>query len=62
MIDLVEQHREKITELCRRYRVARLEIFGSAASGQFDSARSDIDFFYEFDEVDSPDLADRFSI
>jgi predicted nucleotidyltransferase len=60
MISVIEQHRQQIVELCRRYRVHRLEIFGSAASGEFDPARSDIDFFYEFDESDISDIADRF--
>jgi predicted nucleotidyltransferase len=60
MIDLIEQHRPQIAELCRRYRVKKLELFGSAASGEFDPARSDVDFFYEFDETDISDIADRF--
>jgi uncharacterized protein len=60
MISLIEQHRHEIAELCRRYRVRRLEIFGSAASGEFDPVRSDIDLFYEFDESDISDIADRF--
>ena len=60
MIDLVEKHREQITELCRRHRLKRLDLFGSAASGEFDVARSDVDFFYEFPEDDLVDLADRF--
>lgn len=60
MIPLVEQHRHQIVELCRLYGVKRLELFGSAASGDFDAARSDIDFFYEFDAAVADDLADRF--
>ena len=60
MIDLIEQHREQITELCRKYGVKRLELFGSAASGEFDSASSDVDFFYEFDRDDAKGIADRF--
>ena len=60
MIDLIEKHRPQIEELCRRYRVKRLELFGSAASGQFDPATSDVDFFYELDDQESTDYADRF--
>lgn len=60
MINLVEQHRAQIAELCRRYRVQKLELFGSAASGEFDSTRSDLDFFYEFAENDLTNIADRF--
>jgi predicted nucleotidyltransferase len=60
MIELIEQNRREIEALCRKYRVKRLELFGSAARGEFDAARSDIDFFYEFDATDMLDLADRF--
>jgi predicted nucleotidyltransferase len=60
MIGLIEQHREQIAALCRRYRLKRLELFGSAASGAFDPGHSDIDFFYEFDPSDTDGLADRF--
>ena len=38
----------QIAELCRRYGVRRLEVFGSAARGQdFDPSRSDVDFLVE---------------
>jgi hypothetical protein len=60
MIDLIERHRPQIEELCRRYQVKRLELFGSAASGEFDPATSDVDFFYELDEQESTNYADRF--
>ena len=40
----------QIADICRRYHVKRLEVFGSAARGDdFDPARSDIDFLVEFD-------------
>jgi len=60
MLALIEKSRPRIADLCRKYRVKRLELFGSAASGDFDPANSDIDFFYEFDNVDMIDRADRF--
>ncbi|MBC8108537.1 MAG: nucleotidyltransferase domain-containing protein [Anaerolineae bacterium] len=44
----MEQHREEINALCRKYGVRRLELFGSAASGEFDPTASDLDFFVEF--------------
>ena len=38
-----------MVELCRRYGVARLEVFGSAARGtDFDPQTSDADFLVEF--------------
>jgi uncharacterized protein len=60
MLDLIEQHRQQLAGLCRRYGIQRLELFGSAARGDFDPAQSDIDFFYEFDPKDDHGLADRF--
>ena len=53
MIAQLEQHRRDVEALCRRYRVARLELFGSAAVGRFDPASSDLDFLVEF-HPDSP--------
>jgi predicted nucleotidyltransferase len=49
---LIEQHREEIADLCRRFGVRRLEVFGSAARGaDFDPATSDADFLVSFDET-----------
>jgi uncharacterized protein len=51
MKSLIEAKRAEIVELCRRYRVRQLELFGSAASGRFDPETSDLDFLVEFDLV-----------
>jgi uncharacterized protein len=59
MIELLEQNRQAIAALCRKYGVRRLEVFGSAARGDFDPAESDVDFFFEFD-ADPTAIADRF--
>lgn len=40
---------ETIDDLCRRYSVKRLELFGSAAVGDYKSGSSDLDFLVEFD-------------
>lgn len=58
----IEQHRAAIAELCRRYGVRRLDIFGSAARGEdFDPARSDADFLVEFEpDSDLPPLDEFF--
>jgi uncharacterized protein len=40
--------REEIAELCRRHRVRRLALFGSAVGEGFDPERSDLDFLVEF--------------
>ena len=45
----VSSKRETLAELCRRYHVLRLEVFGSAARGtDFDAQRSDADLLIEF--------------
>ena len=41
-------HRAAIVRLCEAHGVARLEVFGSAADGRFDPARSDFDFIVTF--------------
>ena len=41
-------HREGIARLCRAHGVERLEVFGSAADGRFNSERSDFDFIATF--------------
>lgn len=48
MHPLIEEKREEIAELCRRHHVLRLDVFGSAARGDFDEATSDFDFLVEF--------------
>ena len=50
MIAEVADRRDEIAELCRRYGVRRLELFGSATNGDFDSHRSDIDFLVDYPE------------
>ena len=44
----VQQKLPALGELCTRYGVCRLELFGSSATGGFDASRSDLDFLVEF--------------
>jgi predicted nucleotidyltransferase len=45
----IADKRDALIALCKRYDVARLEVFGSAARGvDFDPAVSDADFLVEF--------------
>ncbi len=48
MIQLIEGNRDAIEALCRKYHVARLEVFGSAADDTFDAASSNVGFLVEF--------------
>ena len=53
MIDDIELHRDELSALCRRFHVRPLDLFGSAARGDFDPERSDIDFIVEFERETS---------
>ena len=60
VLDLIEQNRGALEELCRRYHVKRLDIFGSAVTGKFDPARSDLDFLVVFQELEPGKSADAY--
>jgi len=65
MHNLIDQHQSSIVELCRRYRVRRLEVFGSAGRGtDFAPESSDADdFLVEFSpSADSPTLKAFFGL
>ncbi|MFM7734201.1 MAG: nucleotidyltransferase family protein [Cyanobium sp.] len=47
-------------ELCERYGVVKLELFGSAARGEFDPAHSDLDFIVQMKGRREPGHASRF--
>ena len=47
MIPLIKDHTDDIAEICRRHHVKRLEVFGSAAVGDFNPSSSDLDFLVE---------------
>ena len=51
MIAVIDDQRDRLEALCRQHRVRRLEVFGSAADGTFDPARSDLDFLVEYAEL-----------
>ncbi len=59
MIGLVTDNRTQIAALCRQYGVASLDVFGSASTGAFDEASSDIDFIVRFGDM-SPGIANRY--
>jgi uncharacterized protein len=46
----IDAHCEEIANLCSRYVVRRLELFGSAAAGSFDPEHSDLDLLVELGE------------
>lgn len=50
MNSLFTERRAEVEALCRRYRVRRLELFGSSATGQH-TAESDLDVLVEFEPL-----------
>jgi uncharacterized protein len=51
MIDLIQSRLDELKQACRDHHVQRLELFGSGASGNFNSA-SDLDFLVEFQPLE----------
>jgi hypothetical protein len=52
MTTIVENKRQELARLCKRYQVRRLELFGSASKGDFDPASSDLDFLVEYQDLE----------
>ncbi len=44
----IVEHLEAIRALCREYGVARLEVFGSVCTAEWDPERSDVDFLVAY--------------
>lgn len=60
MIPEISEKQPELASLCRRFRVQRLEIFGSASTGGFRPEDSDLDFLVEFDTTEQTGYADRY--
>jgi len=61
MVALLQQHEDAVRELCQRFQVQRLELFGSAATGaHFRDDDSDLDFLVEFQPLEAGRDADAY--
>lgn len=61
MLAEIADRKEEIARICRRCRVSRLEIFGSAARGtDFDPETSDVDFLVQFSADNGGDPLGQF--
>jgi predicted nucleotidyltransferase len=60
VIPLIEQKKTSIADLCRQHEVRRLDLFGSAARGDFQPAHSDLDFIVQFSRTGYAGYADAF--
>jgi uncharacterized protein len=57
---IVQDQLEALRDLCLKYRVERLDIFGSGAGDAFDIGSSDLDFLVEFERMSPTEHADSF--
>jgi predicted nucleotidyltransferase len=60
MTAMLTIRRKELVALCQKYRVRRLDVFGSAARDDFDEQSSDIDLLVEFDDMSCADRADAY--
>lgn len=62
MIEAVALKRPEVAELCRRYHVRRLDVFGSAARGVDFTDASDIDLLIEYEPGHVPSWGPFFDL
>ena len=60
MLDIVEKNLSEIRQICSRFNVSKLELFGSAVSENFSQASSDIDLLVEFKPLKQGQYADAY--
>lgn len=59
MNSIISDNLAQITALCRKFGIRKLDLFGSAATGAFNPARSDLDFVVDLGPYDDA-IADRY--
>lgn len=60
MVATIENRRDAIVSLCRKYGVVRMDVFGSVLRDDFEPGRSDVDFLVDFGDRDPYELADAY--
>lgn len=60
MNPVIEKHTAELEQLCLRYRVRRLGVFGSAATYRYQPENSDLDFLVEFQPLPDGAYADTY--
>ena len=56
----LELKRERVADLCRRFGVLRLDVFGSAVREDFDPERSDFDLLVRLEDVPPIEYSRRY--
>lgn len=57
MVAVIEDKHDAIAALCRKHRVARLYVFGSALRDDYRPGESDVDLLVEFEPMDGHEKA-----
>ncbi len=60
MVPAIAEHADELGDLCRRYSVLRLDLFGSSAVGEYRPGECDLDFLVEFLPPALTDYADSY--
>ena len=60
MHPLIEQHADALAKICQARSVARLDLFGSAATNGYDPEHSDLDFLVTFADLAPEAMADAY--
>lgn len=60
MVRILEEKRAEIAELCTRFGVSRLDVFGSALRDDFEPGESDLDLLVEFGRMNPYERADAY--
>lgn len=60
MVALIENKRDAIAALCRRFEVVRMDVFGSVLREDYRPGDSDVDLLVEFAERDPYELAQAY--
>jgi uncharacterized protein len=60
MPPIMNAKKVEVDDACRRFGVARLELFGSATENNFDASASDLDFLVSFNESARAKAFDNF--
>ena len=55
---VIDDYKEDLENICARFNVRRLELFGSGSQGSFDLSKSDLDFLVEFKPMTPAEHAD----
>ncbi len=58
-MNVVEKNIDRLIKLCKKYKVAKLYVFGSVIDERFNE-ESDIDFIVSFENINLEDYADNY--